>query len=323
MTKLVVFFVFICQHISLTAQQIKTIDDIKEFQQIELTKSIIETLSSPYYEGRDALSNNIYRTHRYLENILKTYNLKTYFDNYKVDYKIDSVTYAQNIVAVYRGAERKRGAVLLTANYDNMGVNNSFSNEYEAYPGANDNLTGVSALIQIAQFIEKNKPKENIIFAFTSGKKIGMVGAGYLADSILKKNDLVVNYAINLEQLGRPMENSQNNLISIQDTTSNLVSLFNEFVGEDFIARDTSSENAFRSEHTPIYNVLKIPTATFTSFNFINDDNYMTPLDNIDNLNIDYIHRTTARITFALWKIITENRIVSFKENSKGIPKIQ
>lgn len=314
---------FLSLGLKISAQQIMTIDDIKEFQQIGFTKSIIENLTSPYFEGRDVLSANIYRTQRYIENILKTYNIKTYFDNYKVNYKIDSVTYGQNIVAVYRGSERKKGAILITANYDNLGINNSFSNEYEAYPGANDNASGVSALIQIALFIEKNKPKENIIFAFTSGKKMGMIGAGFLADTLVKKNDLVVNYAINIEQIGRPMDNSCNNLISIQDTTNNVVNLFNEFVGEDFIARDNSPENTFRSEHTPIFNVLKVPTTTLTSFNFANDENYMTPLDNVENVNINYIHRTTARISFAIWKIITEERKVNFKENSIGLSKIQ
>lgn len=289
-----------------------TLEDVREFQNIEFTRSILKTLTSPYFEGRDSKRKTIYRTHFYLESILRTHNVKAYFEEYKSKYNLRDTNKGYNLVGLYRGNYRKKSAILIMANYDNLGIIYEKNTYDSMYNGANDNATGVAALLQMAMFFNRVKPKENIVFALTSGKQPSMVGAGFLADEIQKYNFLKISYVINLEMLGRPMTNSDNNIISIQDTTNSLVELMNEYVGEDFVARDTSSENTNRSEHTPMHNVLKVPTATLTSFNFTNDENYMTPYDDMNNVDVEYLHRTINRITFAIYKIIADNRKITY-----------
>ena len=53
-----------------------------------------------------------------------------------------------------------------------------------------------------------------------------------------------------------------------------------------------------------------MPSVTLTSFNFENDKYYLTVKDDIENLYVDYLHRTTARLTLALYSLITDARIV-------------
>ena len=303
--------------LAVNAQNEISFEDILEGQNINFTKSIITTLTSPQFEGRDIERETISRTMIYLESIFRSYNIKTYFDNYRVAYNIDGNKIGYNIVGLYRGNLRKKSAILITANYDNLGLAKNRTTSDSFFKGANDNATGVSTVLQLALFFNKIKPRENIIFAFTSGKHKNMIGSGFLADTLLKYEYLDVKYVINLDMLGRPFETGRNNLLSIQDTTNSLVYQLNSYVHPEFI--NIAEGDIFKesSESTPFYNVLKVPSITLTSFNFENDKYYLTVKDDIDNLYIEYLHRTTARLTLALFSLITDNRIVSFGEKVK------
>jgi hypothetical protein len=304
--------IFILSRSSLIYSQGITIDDIREFQNIKFTENILQTLSSPYFDGRDIRSKTINRTQTFLENIFITYNVKALYDNYRVPYKIDESAKGHNLVGIYRGNDRKKSAILITANYDNLGKKVVDQYADSIYHGVNDNATGVSALIQLIIFIDKNRPKENIIFAFTSGKTINNIGAGFLADTLKKQTTLKINYAINIDKIGRPMYNSGINLLSMQDTLNSLASNVNEYIGSGFLLVDTSREFSIEYDHSAIFNILKIPTMTFTSFNYGNDENFMTVNDNMDNIDLNYLHRTTARITFAIYKLIQEEKNIGF-----------
>ena len=303
--------------LAVNAQNEISFEDILEGQNINFTKSIITTLTSPQFEGRDIERETISRTMIYLESIFRSYNIKTYFDNYRVAYNIDGNKIGYNIVGVYRGNLRKKSAILITANYDNLGLAKNRITSDSFFKGANDNATGVSAVLQLALFFNKIKPRENIIFAFTSGKHKNMIGAGFLADTLSKYDYLDVKYVINLDMLGRPFETGRNNLLSIQDTTNSLVYQLNSYVHPEFI--NIAEGDIFKesSESTPFYNVLKVPSITLTSFNFENDKYYLTVKDDINNLYLEYLHRTTARLTLALFSLIIDNRLVTFGEKVK------
>ena len=303
--------------LAVNAQNEISFEDILEGQNINFTKSIITTLTSPQFEGRDIERETISRTMIYLESIFRSYNIKTYFDNYRVAYNIDGNKIGYNIVGVYRGNLRKKSAILITANYDNLGLAKNRTTSDSFFKGANDNATGVSAVLQLALFFNKIKPRENIIFAFTSGKHKNMMGAGFLADTFTKFDYLDIKCVINLDMLGRPFETGRNNLLSIQDTTNSLVYQLNSYIHPEFI--NIAEGDIFKesSESTPFYNVLKVPSITLTSFNFENDKYYLTVKDDINNLYLEYLHRTTARLTLALFSLIIDNRLVTFGEKVK------
>lgn len=290
------------------------IDDVFEVQNIVFTKEIVATLSSDYLEGRSIENKSIYRTQAYLESLFRTYHIKSYFDNYRVSYKVHDSLYGQNIVGVYRGNYRKKTALLIVANYDNIGIINDDEDRDTIYNGANDNATGVAALIQLVYLVNLAKPNDNIIFALTSGKKNSMVGAGFLADTLKKYDYLKIRATMNLEMLGKPIKAASHHLLTLQDSSTNIISLFNHYLGEEFLVKDTTEENRNRSEHSAFQNVLQVPSVTITSFNLINDDNFMTSADDIANIDIDYLHKTIGRISYALLKIIDGNDKIIFED---------
>jgi hypothetical protein len=85
------------------AQNEVNFKDILEIQNINLTKSIITTLTSPEFEGRDIERESISRSMAYIESLLRAYNIKPCFESYRIPYKIDNKRIGYNIVALYNG----------------------------------------------------------------------------------------------------------------------------------------------------------------------------------------------------------------------------
>lgn len=72
--------------------------------------------------------------------------------------------------------------LFLTAHYDHLGRD---MDSGKVYPGAVDNATGVSALMEIADVLaDSKKVNKNVVFVATSGHEKGYLGASYLADRL-------------------------------------------------------------------------------------------------------------------------------------------
>lgn len=67
-------------------------------------------------------------------------------------------------------------ALLITAHYDHLGVR-----EGEIYNGADDNASGASALVAVAEYFALHRPEHDIIIAALDAEEIGLLGARALA----------------------------------------------------------------------------------------------------------------------------------------------
>jgi Peptidase family M28 len=108
----------------------------------------------------------------------------------------------RNVIGVLPGRDPalKDTYVLVTAHYDHVGTNP----EGDVFNGANDNASGVAALIEIARAIRSApvQPRRSIAFIAYFGEEQGMVGSRYYAQSPVFP--LEKTYAqVNFEQLGR------------------------------------------------------------------------------------------------------------------------
>jgi hypothetical protein len=69
--------------------------------------------------------------------------------------------------------------ILVTAHIDHVG------NQCEVvYPGANDNASGCTALLELARLFSIEKPERSIIFAFLTAEEQGLNGANFLANNL-------------------------------------------------------------------------------------------------------------------------------------------
>ncbi|MCU0404767.1 MAG: M20/M25/M40 family metallo-hydrolase [Chitinophagaceae bacterium] len=99
------------------------------------------------------------------------------------------------------------------AHYDHIGTNTSqkaipfgavkkFVKGDSIYNGANDNASGVAAMLELARMFSKSQPSYTLMFVAFSGEELGLLGsADFLSN--LKLSNVKMN--VNLEMLGRPL----------------------------------------------------------------------------------------------------------------------
>jgi Zn-dependent M28 family amino/carboxypeptidase len=86
---------------------------------------------------------------------------------------------------------------MFSAHYDHLGG----MGKETFFPGANDNASGVSALLNLIAYYTKHPPKYKTLFLFFAGEEAGLMGSHYFAES--KAVDLKkIKFLINLDLLG-------------------------------------------------------------------------------------------------------------------------
>ncbi|MCW3804449.1 M28 family metallopeptidase [Plebeiibacterium marinum] len=115
-----------------------------------------------------------------------------------------------NILAQIKGTKGD-STIIISAHYDHIGIRYGKIN-----PGANDNASGVAALLEIAKQLSQSqtRPKHNILFAFFSAEESGLLGSRYFVSNPPHPlNKTIAN--INLDMIGNtdPMHKKDPNYI--------------------------------------------------------------------------------------------------------------
>lgn len=212
-----------------------------------------------------------------------------------------------NVVAKLEGSDPvlKEEFIGVGAHLDHLGVNGG-----TVYPGADDDGSGSTALLQLAKALTSNpvKPKRTVIFMAFYGEEMGLLGSGYFANN--PPIDLTKMIAeIQMDMVGRNSVGAQNgdqkridieseNLDTIRLVGSKRISTAldkiilteNESIGWKF---KYDAEDVYtRSDH---YNFAKkgIPIAFFfTGFH----PDYHQPTDTIEKINFDKIANTAKLV---------------------------
>lgn len=124
--------------------------------------------------------------------------LNTYFHSFKAN--IDNEDFdLRNIVCKKKGMDDK--LIIICAHYDCI-MNRKEDSESRA-PGANDNASGVSAVIEIARILAKRNLRHSIEFVFFAGEEQGLLGSKSYAKYI-KESEANLYRLINLDMIGYP-----------------------------------------------------------------------------------------------------------------------
>lgn len=100
--------------------------------------------------------------------------------------------------------------IMISAHYDSRmeDINNSTARA----PGADDNASGVSALLEVARILSKASLEHSIIFVLFSGEEQGKWGSRHYADHI-DETDVDLDLLINLDMVGFSSQGSNNVLV--------------------------------------------------------------------------------------------------------------
>lgn len=110
-----------------------------------------------------------------------------------------------NVVALLRGADPqlRDHYVLVDAHYDHEGVGKPVNGD-SIYNGADDDASGVVAVLEIARALKAGPPpKRSVIFLATTGEEVGLLGTRWFIDhSPVPFSRIVAN--LEIEMIGRP-----------------------------------------------------------------------------------------------------------------------
>jgi Zn-dependent M28 family amino/carboxypeptidase len=113
---------------------------------------------------------------------------------------------ASNLIGLISGSDPALGQehVLIGAHYDHVGIRGSATTTDSIFNGADDDASGVAAVLEIARIISQGpKPRRTVIFATWTGEEIGLLGARwYLDHPVRPLKTMAAN--LEIEMIGRP-----------------------------------------------------------------------------------------------------------------------
>lgn len=300
--------------IGLKAQEAQLENYAASILQQELRQHV-EILASDSLQGRETATPGGWMAGDYIASCFEEYQLKPAFGSSYFQY-IDLFSDARNVVGIIEGTDTKQEAVVIGAHYDHHGTY-----YYAVYNGADDNASGVAALLSIAKAMtamarEHYRPKRTIIFIAYDAKELNMKGSEfYVNNPIVPLNKTVA--CLNMDMLGRtdaPPANDSNYVLVVgaNKHKSNLrVSTdylnrakgINLDIDYTFYGSAAFSDMFYRISDQYNFGKHKIPVMYFTSG--MHDDLWK-PGDKHDRLSYPVLQKRTQLIFYLLWRTANE-----------------
>lgn len=182
----------------------------------------INDLSS--FHSRHSKSKYINQVAEWIKSLLLSFGYtNVYFHHY-----LKEGLELRNVICHKRGITDRR-VLLICAHYDS--IMEDINNPDGRSPGANDNASGVSVVLELARILFNTKLVDSVQFVFFSGEEQGLWGSKKYAEEI-KQNNVNLHRIINLDMVGNPPP-SQKEKIIIEIDMGNQVSS-NDKDSQDF-----------------------------------------------------------------------------------------
>lgn len=240
-------------------------------------------------------------------------------------------TIGRNIVGVLQGTETGAGIILLGAHYDS--ITRDFENGSVNAPGANDNASGVAALLEIARVMSQRPHRATVMFVAFNAEEIQRKGSTSFVNDYLRANDIQIDAMINMDIIG----SSTNSVGAVNDNTIRLFSaepnesasrhlartinlLGARLVPEMTIAVESTADRPGRyGDH------MSFSDAGFAAVRFVEaleePERHHTERDTLEDIQIAYLMRATRTIlaiTTALADGLRPPRSVQLREADFG-----
>lgn len=209
--------------------------------------------------------------------------------------RIQVATPVQNVLGVLRGSdtELSKQALIVSAHLDHIGKlagdrQGDFINN-----GADDNATGVTAVVTLADAFAalKQRPKRSVIFMTFWGEEKGLLGSKYYADHPLWPLDQTVTN-INIEMIGRPEVDAESKSWGTGWTRSSLgfqMAAGAARAGVTIFHREDVSEMLYTRSDNYSFVQKGVIAHSFSAGSLHSD--YHQPSDEISKLNLPHMTR--------------------------------
>lgn len=201
---------YVIQLIDAESQANSIIEEAEQLaQHVELSnlRNDVEWLADDRYEGRKAGTQaadavGLLLAKRYIELGLNKFTeagLNDYHDAFQLNLKRSEKLFAMNIVGVLHGEETPNEYIVLSAHYDHLGKKGN-----QIYNGADDDATGVAALLEVARVLSQSqvRPKKSILFIAFSAEELGRQGAKHFCQNQFVSENAQNFTNLNFEMFG-------------------------------------------------------------------------------------------------------------------------
>ncbi len=220
----------------------------------------------------------------------------------------------KNVVAFLdKGAEN---TIIIGAHYDHLGhgdVPGSLHvGEEMIHNGADDNASGIAAMLMMAEVLKEKPSKNNYLFIAFSGEELGLFGSKYYAEN--PTIDLSkVNYMINMDMVGKLNEEKSLAINGVGTSSAWPVTL--QYIKVDDIKVVTTKSGIGPSDHTSFY-LQDLPVLHFFTGAH---EHYHKPSDDVEIVNFDGIF-SVAKYILAVMNSLDDKGKIDFtrtKEENK------
>ncbi len=195
----------------------------------------------------------------------------------------------QNIVAVIEGndPELKNEFIVIGGHYDHLGMGGHGSGSrtpdtIAVHNGADDNASGVAAIIELAEKLsaEKQNLKRSVILMAFGAEEMGLLGSQFFTNEpTINLKDVVL--MVNFDMIGRLDPDKNTLMIAGTGTAEQMEELLKKHESESDMNFTHSPEGYGASDHASFYGS-GVPVMFF--FTGAHED-YHTPFDDADRVN--------------------------------------
>ena len=209
-----------------------------------------------------------------------------------------------NLVGFIEG-KRSDEYVLFSAHYDHIGIRTPVEGDSIAN-GANDNASGVTAVIELANhFKSMGKPERTLVFATFTAEEMGGYGSQYFSKQF-NPDEIVAMF--NIEMIGKPAVSGPNTAwITGYDRSDfgELLSKSAEGSIYEFYPDPYPQQNLFYRSDNATLARLGVPAHTISTTPIDVDTDYHQVSDEFNTINIPHLTNTIKAIAKAAQGIIS------------------
>lgn len=237
----------------------------------------------------------------------------------KTERNVESIE-TENVLGMVEGTDLKDEIIVITSHYDHLGV----GPDGEIFNGADDDGSGTTALLELAEAFGKaketgNGPRRSVLFMTLTGEEKGLLGSEYyVKNPVYPLNQTVTN--LNIDMVGRvdlTHEGKPDYIYLIgSDKLSGELHQLSEQVNQqytkldlDYAFNDENDPNRYyyRSDH---YNFAKNNIPVIFYFNGTHAD-YHKSSDTIEKIHFELMEKRAKLFFHTAWELANRDQKVA------------
>lgn len=162
----------------------------------------LQQLSSDAFMGRNPNNVAINLSYELIQNRLRQAGVDSFAIGFEQDFSVSS-TSRKNFLGVIKGSVSPNDYIVVSAHFDHLGKTVA-----GIFHGADDNASGVAAVLAMAKYFKQHPPKHSIIFALWDAEEVGLKGSDYFVNNLPATLSLSqLKFNLNLDMIARSDNN--------------------------------------------------------------------------------------------------------------------